>query len=360
MAGPRGSPPARESTPQEAPQGPGSPGEPALRQLIYDNADGILVLRPGGVVVFANSAASHLLRPGGGPLVGTDFGHPVVAGNLIEIDIPATGHMVEMRVSQIEWDGAPALLSSLREITERRSAERSRLQLAAIDHYELLLRLRQNGDLLLPEAFMSAAERSGVIGDVDRWVVRQALKAISRQGDVDPVLSINLSGTSIGDDSLPQFIEHSICRHGLPPARLNFELSELAATAHLDTARRLIDHLHHAGCTVALDDFGSGFGSFRQLRYLPIDYLKIDGSLIRRLPGSDLDRLVVKAIVDVGRGLKRHTVAKHVNSEEALVLLRELGVRYGQGFHLGRPRPLDGSRSESAGSGQERPATRWP
>jgi EAL domain-containing protein (putative c-di-GMP-specific phosphodiesterase class I) len=205
-----------------------------------------------------------------------------------------------------------------------------------------LLRLRQNGALLLPEAFMSAAERSGVIGDIDRWVVRQALKAISRHGDVGPILSINLSGTSIGDDSLPQLIEHSICRHGIPPARLNFELSEQAAIAHSDTAHRLIDRLHHAGCTVALDDFGSGFGSFRQLRYLSIDYLKIDGSLIRHLPGNDLDRLVVKAIVDVGRGLKRHTIAKHVNSEEVRVLLRELGVQYGQGFHLGQPRPLGG------------------
>jgi diguanylate cyclase (GGDEF)-like protein len=220
------------------------------------------------------------------------------------------------------------------------------LTTGAISHYELLLRLRQEGALLLPEAFLSAAERSGVIADIDRWVVRQALKAVRRHGDVGPVLSINLSGTSIGDDSLPQLIEHSTCRRAIPPARLNFELSEQAATAHLDTARCLIDRLHHAGCTVTLDDFGSGFGSFHQLRYLPIDYLKIDGNLIRHLPGNDLDRLVVKAIVDVGRGLRRHAIAKHVNSDEALVTLRELGVRYGQGFHLGQPRPLAAPAAE--------------
>lgn len=111
---------------------PGRPSEQALRQFIVDNADSILVVRPGGVVAFANEAASHLLRPEGTALVGTNFGHPLVVGKATEIDLLATGRVAEMRVSQIEWQGAPALLASLRDITERRLAERSRAQLAAI------------------------------------------------------------------------------------------------------------------------------------------------------------------------------------------------------------------------------------
>jgi diguanylate cyclase (GGDEF)-like protein/PAS domain S-box-containing protein len=650
--------------PQDPPQGPPpSPDEPAIRQLIFDNADGILVVHPAGVVLFANAAASRLLRPEGSPLVGTDFGHPAVAGEVTEIDIPMTRSVAEMRVSTIVWEGTPALLASLREITERRLAERSRQQLAAIvesstdaitglnahgnietwnagaerlygylrsemlgrsiltlaapdtvrtregalarllssgrgelvetrdrrkdgslvdvsvtsspirdagggvvgvarvardiseqkrlereltfladhdpltglfnrrrlgdelahqcalaarygdtsalllgdlDHfkdindswghqagdevikrvaraiidrlrdtdvparlggdefavllprtslegaqrtaeslceaveavgvpirgdtirvkisfgvavleeqvvspedalaaadlamyeakrkgrslvvavhagpgqeptegvavserlraaligqkfelhaqpvvhlatgalsqYELLLRLRQDGELLPPEAFLSAAERSGMIGDLDRWVVDHALDALGRQGSDDPVLSVNLSGASIGDDDLLEFIRHGIHERGIASGLLNVELPEAATVTQIDTARHFIEGLHHAGCSVALDGFGSGLGSFHQLRYLPVDYLKIDGDLVRRLPRSNIDRLVVKAITDVARGLRKHTIAEHVSSDAALALLREYGVEYGQGFLLGRPRPL--------------------
>jgi predicted signal transduction protein with EAL and GGDEF domain len=226
------------------------------------------------------------------------------------------------------------------------------LATGAIGQYEVLLRLHQAGELLLPEAFLSTAERSGVLRDVDRWVVRQALEAVSRHGDVGPAISINVSGASIGDDGLPQLIEGSIRELGITPARLNFELSEAAATAQIDTARRFIERLHRAGCTVALDNFGSGFGSFHQLRYLPVDFVKIDGDLIRRLPGNDLDRLIVKAIADVARGLKTPTIAEHVSSEAALALLREYGVEYGQGYHLGRPRPLEQLCWHGRGSGE--------
>ena len=110
----------------------GPSDEAAIRQLIFDNADGILVVTPGGVVLFANAAATRLLRSSGAGLVGTEFGHPVVAGEVTEIDIPDTGRLADMRVSSIDWNGCPALLVSLRDITERRRAERTRDQLAAI------------------------------------------------------------------------------------------------------------------------------------------------------------------------------------------------------------------------------------
>ncbi|HET9655879.1 MAG TPA: EAL domain-containing protein [Kineosporiaceae bacterium] len=639
--------------------------EPAIRQLISDNADGILVVHPGGVVLFANAAASRLLRPQGSPLVGTEFGHPAVAGEVTEIDLPATGRVAEMRVSTINWEGAPARLASLREITERRLAERSRQQLAAIveasgdaiigldaqgnietwnagaeqlygytrsemlgrpvltlaapdtvtarrtalhrlldtgrgeqvetrdrrrdgslvevsvtsspirdvggrvvgmacvardigeqkrvereltflaDHdpltgllnrrrlsnelahqcalaarygdasalllgdidrfkevndswghqagdevirrvadaiterlrdtdvaarlggdefavllprtdragaqraaeslcqsveavdvpfadgrikvrisfgiailegqaispeqalatadlamyeakregnrrvvaldtglgpehiaedlavtgqlhsalaeqrfelhaqpvvhlatgavsqFELLLRLHQDGQLLLPEAFLGAAERSDVIRDLDRWVVERALDLTDRRGDDGPTFTVNLSAAAIGDGDLLDLISHGIRDRGLAPGALNVELRESAAVGQLEATRHFVEGLHRARCSVSLDDFGSGLGSFHELRYLPVDSLKIDGGLVHRMPHSTVDQLVVKAIADVARGLGQQMVAKHVDSDRALALLREYGVEYGQGFRLGRPRPLE-------------------
>lgn len=640
-----------------------TPSDHAILQLIFDNGDGILVISAEGVVLFANPAAGQLLRASGTELVGTDFGHPVVAGEVTEIDIADTGRLADMRVSAIDWNGRPALLASLRDITDRRLAERTRDQLAAIvessddaiiwldkectirswnrgaenlygydrwemlgrpvatitasdtalerEHllgrvlgdgqverfetrdvrkdgtevdvavtdspirdeggsvtgiarvardisarkrmeaelaflaerdpltgvfnrrrmheelvqqcaravryeevagllvadidnfkhindslghavgdevikqvtgsikkqlretdllarlggdefavllprtdldgtvrtarslcaavagldapihghriritmsvgvaeipgemvsaedalavadvamyeakrlgrnrvvvggatlgrsatevlemskrlrdalreqrfelwaqpiihlssgtvaaYELLLRLRQDGHLLQPDSFIPTAERYGLIGDIDRWVVRRALELATLPEMASFSLSINLAGTSVGDRRLLDDIRDGVRREGIDPGRLIFEITETAAISAIETARTFIDDLHRTGCVVALDDFGSGFASFYYLKYLPIDYLKIDGDFIRTLPASDGDRLVVKAIMDVAQGLGKHTVAEHVGSTPAADMLRELGVEYGQGYHLGRPRLL--------------------
>jgi diguanylate cyclase (GGDEF)-like protein/PAS domain S-box-containing protein len=639
------------------------PDEHALRQLILDNADGIIVVEPGGSVLFANAAAIHLFRPAGEGLVGTEFGRPTVVGELTEIDIPATASVAQMRVAAIEWEGAPALLASLRDITERRLAEKTRSQLAAIvessddaiiglsasgaveswnagaqrlyrytpeeaighpifdliapdqaedrqrmvrrvlsggrveqldtrdhrkdgsavdvsitdspirdasgevigvariardvtarkrmerelkfyadhdaltglfnrrrlgeelahqcartarydetsallvgdidnfklvndslghkagdqllkgvaeamssrlrttdllarlggdefavllprtdldsahatadslrtavgalttifegqalrvtisfgitgiegalvspddalaiadlamyeakhqgrnrimtaraslerqraekilswserlrnaldeerfefyvqpivdlatgttDRCELLLRMHENGNVILPDAFIHTAERYGLIAEIDRWVVSQALALVDSDSE-NMTYSVNLSGGSMGDQQLLALIEKGIRDRGIDPSRLIFEVTETVAIADIDAARHFTDALHRAGCTAALDDFGSGFGSFYYLKYLPIDYVKIDGDFVRQLPDNKSDCLLVKAIVDVARGLGKRTIAEHVSSEQAMVLLREYGVDYGQGFHLGHPAPL--------------------
>jgi EAL domain-containing protein (putative c-di-GMP-specific phosphodiesterase class I) len=147
----------------------------------------------------------------------------------------------------------------------------------------------------------------------------------------------------MSDAGLLEMIEQSVARRGINPARLVLEVTETAAIADLDAARVFVERLHGIGCQVALDDFGSGFGSFTYLKYLPIDYLKIDGDFIRQLPGSLEDRLLVKAIVDVARGLGKRTVAEHAGSDRAIALLHEYGVDFAQGFHLGEPRPLGSS-----------------
>jgi diguanylate cyclase (GGDEF)-like protein/PAS domain S-box-containing protein len=207
-------------------------------------------------------------------------------------------------------------------------------------HHELLLRLCDNGNVVLPGTFIGTAERHGLIKEIDRWVITRAVGLIAERTESEPRFAVNLSGASVGDPAQHSFIERSVDERGIDPARIIFEVTETAAIADLDAARRLVACLHEIGCSVALDNFGSGFGSFAYLRYLPIDYLKIDGHFIRQLPGSIEERLLVKAIVDVARGLGKRTVAEHAGSDAAIAVLRELGVDFAQGFHLGEPKPL--------------------
>jgi diguanylate cyclase (GGDEF)-like protein/PAS domain S-box-containing protein len=208
-------------------------------------------------------------------------------------------------------------------------------------HFELLLRMREpDGELLLPAAFIPTAERFGVIADIDRWVVRNAIRLLAEDRHSDVVYAVNLSGVSVGDPELLCLIDREITGRAVDPARLMFEFTETAAIADLGASREFTQGLARIGCASALDDFGSGFGSFSYLKHLPVDYLKIDGDFIRDLPGSSEDRILVKAIVDVARGLHKQTIAQFVSSQSALELLRDYGVDYAQGFHLGGPEPL--------------------
>ena len=208
-------------------------------------------------------------------------------------------------------------------------------------HMELLLRMREpDGELLMPGAFIPTAERFGLIGEIDRWVVRNAIGILAEDEQTDTTYTLNLSGVSVGDPDLLNLIEHETTSHGVEPARLMFEITETAAIKDLRASREFINGLARIGCACALDDFGSGFGSFSYLKHLPVRYLKIDGDFVRHLPGSSDDRILVKAIIDVARGLRKQTIAEFVSSDEAVALLRDYGVDYAQGFHLGSPQPL--------------------
>jgi diguanylate cyclase (GGDEF)-like protein/PAS domain S-box-containing protein len=210
--------------------------------------------------------------------------------------------------------------------------------------HELLLRMRDDdGELIQPAAFLPIAERSGLIAEIDRWVTRRAIETIAAQREAGRSLklAVNLSGVSVSDPALLELIEHDLQAMRPPPGSLVFEVTETAAIVNLDCARAFAATLAELGCELALDDFGAGFGSFYYLKRLPFDYLKIDGDFIRQLTTSQEDQLVVRAIVEIARGLGKRTVAEFVGDEETLALLRELGVDDGQGFHLGRPGPLE-------------------
>jgi diguanylate cyclase (GGDEF)-like protein/PAS domain S-box-containing protein len=225
--------------------------------------------------------------------------------------------------------------------------------------HELLLRMRgEDGALIPPAAFLPIAERSGLIAEIDRWVTRRAIATIAAQREAGRSLklAVNLSGVSVSDPALLELIEHDLAAMRPPPGSLVFEVTETAAIVNLDCARAFAATLAELGCELALDDFGAGFGSFYYLKRLPFDYLKIDGDFIRHLTTSQEDQLVVRAIVEIARGLGKRTVAEFVGDQETVELLRELGVDDGQGFHLGEPAPLEDLLSARAEGTRALPA----
>jgi diguanylate cyclase (GGDEF)-like protein/PAS domain S-box-containing protein len=212
-----------------------------------------------------------------------------------------------------------------------------------ISHSELLLRMRQGDELISPAAFLAPAERSGLIHAIDHWVVRAAVALLLTQPAVErrPV-SVNLSGVSVaGDPELLGLIRSEIDVAGIEPSLLVFEITETAAIGNIGEARAFAEGIREFGCRIALDDFGTGFGSFYHLKHLPIDYIKIDHEFVHDVVSSRLDQRIIASVVEIATALGAETVAEAVGDEETVRVLRDLGVDYGQGFHLGHPVPLE-------------------
>jgi diguanylate cyclase (GGDEF)-like protein len=213
-----------------------------------------------------------------------------------------------------------------------------------IERYELLLRMTgENGELLPAASFIQAAERSGMVQELDRWVVVRALELLaSREREGSPVsLHVNLSGASVADLSVLEFIERRLDEGEADPARCTFEITETARVHDYEAAGGFADRLTEFGCQVAIDDYGAGFGPFHYLKQIPFDLIKIDGSFIRDMPNSDADQLTVQAIVQIARGLGKTTIAEFVQDDVTAQMLREYGVDMAQGYHLGRPVAVD-------------------
>jgi diguanylate cyclase (GGDEF)-like protein/PAS domain S-box-containing protein len=212
-----------------------------------------------------------------------------------------------------------------------------------VSQYELLLRLRtDSGDLLPPSAFLYVAERFGTILSIDCWVVQQAVALIATHAKAGRSLTLhlNISAKSIGHPELVTVIDRALADTRIDPACLVFELTETAAIGNIDHAKTFTTELRSRGCRFALDDFGSGFGSFYYLKHLPFDYFKIDGDFIRGFGANTTDQLVVEAIVGIARGMGKKTVAEFVADQDMTDRLRRSGIDYAQGFHIGMPRPI--------------------
>jgi EAL domain-containing protein (putative c-di-GMP-specific phosphodiesterase class I) len=214
--------------------------------------------------------------------------------------------------------------------------------------------LGEDGSLIYPGDFLGSAERYGLVRSVDRWVVRQAIRIIGRERKLGRrlSLSVNLSGKSLGDLDFTMLIEEELRQNEVDASQLTLEITETAAIADTERAKIFVMALKQIGCRLALDDFGVGFSSMNHLKILPIDYLKIDGSFIRDLATNRVDRHLVHAMVEVAKALRKRTVAEFVGSDEILKLVREAGVDYVQGFHVGKPVPIETVLSrESASAG---------
>jgi EAL domain-containing protein (putative c-di-GMP-specific phosphodiesterase class I) len=214
------------------------------------------------------------------------------------------------------------------------------LQRGTISHYEALIRLADEpGEPLTPPcSFLPAAERYGLIQEIDRMVIGKVVALMGGElADRDARVAVNLSALSITDRGMLAHIEQELDSHDVDPARLIVEVTETAAIGDMRRAQTFCEGVHTLGSSVALDDFGAGFGSFQYLKHLPFRYLKIDGDFIRSLTTSPKDQIVVQALVGVAQGMGKQTIAEYVGDEPTMSLLRDYGVDYAQGFEVGRP-----------------------
>lgn len=214
-------------------------------------------------------------------------------------------------------------------------------------HYEILLRLKDGkNNIIGPGLFIPAAERYGVISLIDKWVLETTLSQYFQFGLENAMVSINLSGASINDERATANILSLITQSNVPPSNICIEITETATIAQLDQALRFIESLKEIGVKFALDDFGSGVSSLSYLKSLPVDYLKIDGSLIKNIAVVESDREIIYLINELAhkRGMK--TIAEFVENDQILEQLQIIGVDYAQGYGVGRPEPLFTEQTE--------------
>jgi PAS domain S-box-containing protein len=367
--------------------------EQFLRIVVDNMAEGLYALDGDGLVTFVNSAASKMLGWTEAELQGrsmhemvhfqrsnatelpssecpilrvADTGHPVRVGD--DAFVCRDGTVLPVAYSAAALGNGTAnqgVVVVFRDITEQKK-ERAVLQreLATLswigrirdaldeDRFvlysqpivsltggppseELLLRMiSRTGETILPDRFLPVAERYGLITEIDRWVVTQAIRLAAND---NRTIEANLSAASIEDPDLVPFIERLIRQEGADPANLVFEITETALMNDLAAGMEFARRLREIGCGLALDDFGTGYGSFTYLKNLALSYLKIDLEFVRDLTTNPANRHVVAAIVSLAGAFGLHTIAEGVENEETLALLRTAGVDFVQGFHLGRP-----------------------
>lgn len=210
-------------------------------------------------------------------------------------------------------------------------------------HYEILLRMQdEEGNIVPPGAFIPAAERYGLMNEIDRWVIAKAIQSFHDViADEKTGITINLSGGSMTDTALFEYIRKQLESNAVDPARVCFEITETAVVNSIEIAKQFMHDVKQLGCTMALDDFGSGLSSFTYLKHLDVDYLKIDGSFVRELANDKTDQAVVTAINSIGHSMGIKTIAEFVENDEILSVLQKLNVDFAQGYGIGKPVPYE-------------------
>ena len=211
-------------------------------------------------------------------------------------------------------------------------------------HYELLIRLSDDeGKRIAPDEFIAAAEYYKMMPQIDRWVIKNVFKQLSVIPEQTPlpVFAINLSGQSLNDPEFLNFVKAEIKSSSVHPQMLCFEITEQVAVEDLTSINNFIAHLKAMGCQFSLDDFGTGVSSFGYLRSLNVDYLKIDGSFVKHIANDEVAKTMVQSINQVGHTMNLKIIAEYVENEKIMGILREMGVDYGQGYHIAKPRPIE-------------------
>lgn len=213
----------------------------------------------------------------------------------------------------------------------------------SVSHYEILLRMKDDNGIVEPGSFLGISERTGIIRNIDHWVVRNTISLVSEQIKKGRGIcfSINISNQSFLDNELLRVLKHELDKSPIDPKYLQFEVTETATISSLDRTRHFIDELRQMGFSFVLDDFGAGFSSLNHLKHLKVDYLKIDGDFIRRLHVEPVDQHIVRNIVHLARGFRMKLIAEHVESEETLDFLRRFRVHFVQGNYISPPVPVE-------------------
>jgi diguanylate cyclase (GGDEF)-like protein/PAS domain S-box-containing protein len=217
-----------------------------------------------------------------------------------------------------------------------------------VEHYEILLRLLDlEGNVISPMAFIPAAERYDLMPSIDRWVIStffasyqnycQSERSASAS---ERIYTINLSGASINSEQFFEFLKKQFANYNVAPQNICFEITETTAIANLTKAATFINEIKELGCSIALDDFGSGMSSLTYLKTLPIDYLKIDGNFVKNIVNDPVDRATVECFNRIGEVMKIQTIAEFVENDEIIAQLKEIGVNYAQGYGIDKPAPL--------------------
>ena len=212
-------------------------------------------------------------------------------------------------------------------------------------NYEILIRiLDTNGNLIPPGAFLPAAERFNIINSIDRYVIRTTFHWLAEHPDIlaaTKQCSINLSGPSLSDPGLPNFVSYCFEQYNIPFEKICFEITETSVIQHLNIAKKFMMELQDQGCIFALDDFGTGMSSFSYLKQLPVNKLKIDGTFVRDIAKDPIDLALIRSINDIGHVMGMQTIAEFVEGPEILQLLKEIGVDYVQGYYIAKPEPIE-------------------
>jgi len=213
------------------------------------------------------------------------------------------------------------------------------------EHFEILVRMVDEKGLLVPPgAFMPAAERYNLMPMIDRWVINETFASVKLRLALGlrypETVAINLSGASLGDPSLLDYIKQKFSDHNIPADIICFEITETAAISNLNHAVLFIKELKALGCRFSLDDFGSGLSSFTYLKNLPVDYLKIDGSFVKDMLTDSINHAMVESINQIGHVMGIKTIAEFVETQQLADRLKILGVDYAQGYGVHKPQPF--------------------